>query len=410
MAWRDGKKNKAKLLLFTSSIILGIAALVAINSFRYSLKADIEAQAKELLGADFLVRGNHPPSDSLQVILDSLGGQTAQERSFSSMIFFPENGGTRLVNVRALEGDFPFYGTIETIPQEAAGEFKNGQSIIADQTLMIQYDARNSDTAQIGLLNFKITGQLIDAPGQSGISATVAPPVYMPLRFLKSTGLEQKGSRISYRYYFKFEEGRDIDAIVERLEQILKNEGMRYDTVEKRKRDLGGDFQNLAGFLNLVGFFALLLGSVGVASSVHLYVKEKMSSIAVLRCLGLKGNQAFFIFFIQIFSMGLIGSLVGATLGAFIQMYLPLAVKDFLPFDATFRFSALVTIEGIAAGLFVTILFALIPLLSARKVSPLKSIRAEYEPQSLARDPLTWILVLISAAFIFFFGYWQMGF
>jgi putative ABC transport system permease protein len=410
MAWRDARTNRFKLLLFTSSIILGIAALVAINSFRHSLKTDIESQAKELLGADFLVRGNHPPSDSLSFVLDSLGGMRAEERSFSSMIYFPENQGTRLVNVRALEGDFPFYGIIETVPPEAAVSFKAGQTIIADQTLMIQYDARNADTAQIGLLDFRIEGQLVQAPGQSGISATVAPPVYMPLAYLKETGLDKKGSRISYRYYFKFEEGRDIDAIVERLEPLLKNEGMRYDTVEKRKEDLGGDFQNLAGFLNLVGFFALLLGSVGVASSVHLYVKEKINHIAVLRCLGMKGNQSVLIFLIQILFMGLMGSLVGATLGALLQFYLPLAVKDFLPFEATFRFSLPVTLEGIGAGLVVTLLFALIPLLAVRKVSPLKTIRTEYEPQGFIKDPLTWFLILLIAAFIFFFGYWQMGF
>jgi putative ABC transport system permease protein len=326
------------------------------------------------------------------------------------MIYFPANQGTRLVNVRALKGDFPFYGILETNPSSAARDFRNGQTALADQTLMIQYDARNSDLAQIGEVEFSIAGQLIDAPGQSGISATVAPPVYIPLDYLEQTGLDQKGSRISYRYYFKFEPGRDIDAIVDRLEPILKNEGLRYDTVDKRKRDLGSDFQNLAGFLNLVGFFALLLGSVGVASSVHLYVKEKMNSIAVLRCLGLRGNQALLIFLIQIFTMGLAGSIVGAAIGAYIQYYLPIAVKDFLPFDATFRFSLAVTLEGIGAGLVVTFLFALIPLLSVRKVSPLKTIRSEYEPQGFIKDPITWVLMVLIAGFIFFFGYWQMGF
>ena len=32
MAWRDSRRNRGRLLLFVSSIILGIAALVAINS------------------------------------------------------------------------------------------------------------------------------------------------------------------------------------------------------------------------------------------------------------------------------------------------------------------------------------------------------------------------------------------
>ena len=33
MAWRDSRRSRQRLLLFMSAIVLGIAALVAINSF-----------------------------------------------------------------------------------------------------------------------------------------------------------------------------------------------------------------------------------------------------------------------------------------------------------------------------------------------------------------------------------------
>ena len=42
MAWRDSRRNRSRLFLFISSIILGIAALVAIYSFEYNLKKDID--------------------------------------------------------------------------------------------------------------------------------------------------------------------------------------------------------------------------------------------------------------------------------------------------------------------------------------------------------------------------------
>ena len=55
-ALRDSRKNRGRLLLFMSSIILGVAALVAINSFNYNLVADIDRQASTLLGADIAGR------------------------------------------------------------------------------------------------------------------------------------------------------------------------------------------------------------------------------------------------------------------------------------------------------------------------------------------------------------------
>ena len=80
MAWRDSRRSKARLLLFTSSIILGIAALVSINSFKANLQRDIEAQAKELLGADLLINGSQPMSDSLLARLDSVTTERSLER------------------------------------------------------------------------------------------------------------------------------------------------------------------------------------------------------------------------------------------------------------------------------------------------------------------------------------------
>ena len=41
MAWRDSRRSRARLLLFMASIILGIAALVGINSFGDNLARSI---------------------------------------------------------------------------------------------------------------------------------------------------------------------------------------------------------------------------------------------------------------------------------------------------------------------------------------------------------------------------------
>ena len=70
MAWRDSRRNLSRLLLFISSIVIGIAALVAINSFSENLQADIDAQAQTLLGADLKIESNQKLPDSLSIILE----------------------------------------------------------------------------------------------------------------------------------------------------------------------------------------------------------------------------------------------------------------------------------------------------------------------------------------------------
>jgi putative ABC transport system permease protein len=107
MAWRDSRKSRQRLLLFMSSIMLGIAALVAINSFAINLERSIDDQAKELLGADLVLNTNKPVSAEAQVLIDSIGRERSEEHSFASMVFFPKNSGTRLIQVKALKGNFP---------------------------------------------------------------------------------------------------------------------------------------------------------------------------------------------------------------------------------------------------------------------------------------------------------------
>ena len=235
MAWRDSRRNRSRLVLFISSIILGIAAMVAIYSLGDNMRKEIDDQAATLLGADLELRSNRKVSEDISRLVDSIGDRRSEERDFTSMIYFIKNGGTRLVQVRALSGDFPYYGSLETEPSTAAQSFRNKKSALVDQTLLLQYNAKAGDSIRLGTMNFVIEGSLISAPGQTGIAASVAPLVYIPLQYLEQTGLEQKGSRIGYTFFFKFDKAVDVNALVESIEPRLIKEGINYDTVESQR-------------------------------------------------------------------------------------------------------------------------------------------------------------------------------
>ncbi|WKN30227.1 FtsX-like permease family protein [Porifericola rhodea] len=408
MAWRDSRRNRSRLLLFVSSIVLGIAALVAINSFSDNLQQDIEGEAKALLGADLVVESRQPIPETVVQYFDSLGARRSQEVSFASMVLFPKNNGTRLVQVRALDGEYPYYGSIETDPVSASRDFRGVQKALADNTLMLQFDAEPGDSIKVGELSFLLEGRIHKVPGQPGITATVAPPVYIPMEYLEATGLLQKGSRLNYKLYLKFDEGVDVQTLLaEEIEPTLEKEELRYDDVEERKEEIGDTYQNLTGFLNLVAFVALLLGCIGVASAVHIYVREKILSVAILRCLGGKGKYGLGIFLIQIAIMGLLGSVLGAALGASIQFLLPEIFAGLLPVEVDVAISWSAIIQGILIGLIISILFALLPLIAVRKVSPLRTIRASHEEES-GQDPWQYLIISLVILFVGVFSYFQL--
>ena len=408
MAWRDSRKNRSRLFLFISAIVFGIAALVAIYAFKYNVQNDINGQAATLIGADLSISGNRPADASLKRMLDSLGDKRSQERSFASMAYFPKSKGTRLVQVRALQGDFPYYGTIETTPVQAGTSFKKGQMALVDKTLMLQFNAHVGDSIKIGNSLFLITGVLNRAPGQSGVVAGIAPVVYIPMRYLEQTGLLKIGSRINYNFYYKFTRPVNINRLTKKLDPVLDKAGMRYETIESRKENTGRNFGDLSRFLSLVGFVALLLGCVGVASAVHIYVREKIASIAIMRCLGVKASEAFLIYLIQIVGIGLIGSVTGAALGTAIQHLLPLIFKDFLPFTISVQISWMAIGQGILLGVIISILFALLPLISVRNISPLNTLRISFDDATFSRDPLRWLVYVLIVLFIIGFTFLQL--
>lgn len=409
MAWRDSRRSRSKLLLFTSSIAIGIAALVAINSFKRNLDEEIQLQAKALLGADLEVYSNRPFDQEQMSFIDSLGDERSSQTRFASMIYFPRTDGTRLVQVRGISGFYPYYGKIETEPYWAAGDLTNGPYALVDEKLMLQFNVELGDDILIGNLKFEIRGKLRNVPGQSGISTAVAPVVYISEGYLPQTGLIKKGSRITYSKFFKYSTEAQADEVVLANMGRFKSLGLNYETVEERKQDTSEAFENMSVFLNLAAFIALLLGSIGVAGAVHIYLKEKNQSVAILRCLGVKSKQAFYIYLYQVLFMGMIGSIAGTAIGLGLQYYLPQILGEVLPFSFEPKIFWMVIIEGILLGLIIALLFALLPLIRLGKVSPLQSIRAAFES---GKQVLSWEAMSVFgllALCLFGFAYYQIG-
>ena len=402
MAWRDAKASYKRLSLFMASIVLGIGAVVSIQSFGENLKTNIELQSKALMGADFIIDSRHAPNERVQSIIDSLGGADASEINFASMGLFPKNGGTKLIQVRGLEGGFPFYGDFETTPATAGESYQDSGSALVDATLMLQYDIKPGDSIKIGNVTLPIAGSLDAAPGNGGFANGIAPPVYIPYRFIEKTGLIQVGSRLEYQYYFVASEETDLVALNKKLDPILDAEEADMDTHIDSSQQLGQRYQNFGVFLNLVAFIALLLGCVGIASSVHIYVKEKLRSVAVLKCLGATRRQSFLIFLIQIMGMGFVGGLLGSLLGVILQELFPYVLSDMLPFDIETTIYPESVLIGILLGIFMSVMFALIPLLSTWYVSPLRVLRIE---ETTNKKSIKASLIVIGLILIFMYGF-----
>ena len=411
MAWRDSRASRRRLALVSLSVVLGIAALIGIASLGDNLKRTVELQTKSLLGSDLTVTSSKKLPDETMAYFDTLGGELAREVSLGSMVSFPTRGNTRWRGqVRALEGNFPFYGALVTEPANAMKKLSQGGYAVIEQTLLAQFGVQIGDEVKVGKATLKVVGALKEIPGEPAAVAMMSPRVYMSTASLAETELLKTTDRFArHRVHFKLPPERDVEALVKDLGEKFKRQRLRFETVEERKRQLGDALKDVFSFMSLVGFVALFLGAVGVASAMHVYVRQKILTVAMLRCVGASARTGFGIYLTQGACLGALGAVAGAALGLTVQLLLPVVLKDFLPFQVDFFISWPAVAKGMLAGWVICVLFTLLPLLEVRRVSPLLAIRSAQGEESSGSDPLRLALFFVIAAAVLGFAVLQTG-
>src|SRR5262245_51139932 len=360
-----------------SSISLGVAALVAIDSFAGNITRSVREQSRALIGGDivFTVRnGWTPATDSLLDEFAARGATITKQTAFASMAFAPRTNATRLAQVRAVGRAYPLYGTITTKPPGQWERLHDGRHVLLDPSLMIGLDARVGDTISLGYQTFEIIGALDQVPGDPGIAGAMAPRLFISEQHMASTRLLITGSRGEYDAYAKLPSGNP-DEMVKSLQPRLDTAQLRARTIRQQESNITEDITDMSNFLGLVGIIALLLGGVGVASGVNAWVMRKIDTVAILRCLGATTRQVMTIYLTQAMVMGFLGAAIGATLGVIIQFMLPGVLNDVLPVDVKVRLEPRAILMGMGLGLWIALAFALRPLIALRRVSPLQALR-----------------------------------
>ncbi|MEX0945324.1 MAG: FtsX-like permease family protein [Balneolaceae bacterium] len=397
LAFRDAKPQWRSLLLYTSSVIAGVAALVAILSFRNDVLLTVDDQSRELLGADIEIRSSQPFTDPIISFVDSIGGSTAEAVEFNSMVLFKNSGANRLSQIRAIEGSFPIYGSITTDPADAASRYQDEAFALVEQTAMNQFGASVGDSIRVGNIDLVIGGALINVPGEAAAFSLIGPRIYIDRALLDGSGLLDRGSRVTYKHYFEINSPEEIRSIVESIRPISRENRVRFETVESRKEDFEEVIDNLTKFLGLIGFIALLLGGLGVASAIYVYIKRKTAMVATLRCLGMTKEMILAAFAIQVAALGLFGALIGTGLGVFLQLYLPGLFTDLLPFEIVQSLSFQAISLGLFTGVLISILFSMLPLAAISTISPLLTLRnSDFSPISTLSKKVKIVTAVIS--------------
>jgi putative ABC transport system permease protein len=405
LAWREARSSYKKFLFLIAVIAIGVGSLTGLKGFSEALNHSISRSAKDLIAADIAVRFRSPASqketDSLET-LTQYGAQVSRTTETLSMVSVQRSSNPILSEVRAVDPkSYPFYGAVEMEPPASLSQVLSDDAAIVSRDLLTRTGSEPGDELQIGSGRYRIAAILKSEPDRIAFGVNLGPRILITRKGLDHSGLIQFGSRASESFLFRLpEKGLSLDAARKIIAATITR---RIQIVDSRNPNpsVSRGLERATGFLSLIGLLALLLGGIGVSTTIHAYLRQKLDSIAVLKCLGGRSRQIIRVYAVQGAAIGVLGSALGVFIGYFVQLVFPGLLKGWITLPTNLALAPGAALQGFCAGLFITLLFLFPPLLTIRKISPIQVFLREMPEtrystfKRLRHDPLPLIVSML---------------
>ena len=384
MAARETRASWRRLLFFFVCIAVGVAAIVAMRSVIGNVRDVFRVEAKALLGGDLVLSTNRGWTPEVRATIDrrlaEVGPTTRTETTETPTMVRPADPSkpvAKMGELRAVESTFPLYGTV-VLQGDAVYSYdllKNHGTIVRPE-LLTTLGVNVGDGIRIGLATFTIRGVIVKEPGRAGFA--LGPRILIAADDLASTGLLNVGSRAQRTIIVKSPDER-VQSLRDTLRRDLRDDFVNVRSYRSTEDQIGQDFDRAENYLSLVGLVIVILGGIAVSSVTRVFIQQKIRSIAVLKCLGARSSQVIAVYVLQVISLGLAGSLLGVALARAAVAAIPWFIGPTTSILADVHYGVGVgpALQGIGIGVFVSLLFSVVPLLQVRLIKPSLLLRDE---------------------------------
>jgi putative ABC transport system permease protein len=419
MAWRETRGAWRHFLYFFACIAIGVGALVGVSLFSTNVERAVTKEARGLLGGDLEIRLTHPLSLAGQAVLDSLNGRDMAFTHVSELVAMAARASfgsavtqsTQIIELKAVESMYPLYGAIRLDPAQSLDVLLHpderrcgGHSCfgaVVQESLLIRMGLSVGDQLKIGQAMFLITGIVRTEPDRMANAFILGPRVMIAQEGLRAAELIKPGSRVRERYLVKMSPDMPLEPLLSELRDRLATDSARVSSYRTAQSQLRQFLDQLSRYLGLIGLTALFIGGLGVGTSIHAFLRDKLRTIAILKSVGADSATVVSTYVVQAIFLGCVGSLAGILLGIALQRGLPplmaaLFVSDLLEqlgVSSELSWSSIWPLmKGATLGLLSTLLFTLWPLLKIRDIHPGAIFRRDAEQATVEQEtpPSQW--------------------
>ena len=400
MAWREMRASKGRFLFVVLAVAVGVASLTGVRGFSRAFRRMLLADARTLMAGDMSLRVFALPSPGQLAVLQRLehrGVRRTWVTETITMAVSAEVPDPLLTQLKAVDPSvYPFYGKLRTEPAAAL----DADSAWVSEDLLVRLKTRVGEDLRIGGQPFRIAAVLVSEPDRMTGSLNIGPRVMITRAGLDRTGLMGVGSRAAQRYLFRLP---PRGPGVEQVRRVLKRTFPEATIADFRETHpvITRGLNRATTFLSLVSLIALIVGALGVGTAMHAHIRQKMDTIAVLKCLGARSAQVMRIFLVQTVLLGLAGGALGVVLGVLVARAFPSLIATYFPQTPQLGWDWLPAAQGLGIGLLATLLFSAPPLMAVRRVRPLVILRRDIQGTGMR---ISWPAAAASAAIVLGIG------
>jgi len=403
MAWREIRGSWRQFVFFLACLAVGVGAVVGIELFATNVETLILRDARSLLGGDLEIRAAHQLSESGRETLDAFRERDVEVTHVRELVGMaavplaertPEAGvqATQLVELKAVEELYPLYGSVELTPQqplhsslapvETSCPARACFGAVVQESLLISLGIQLHDHVKIGQAWFAVTGILVKEPDRVASAFSLGPRVLISRQGLHATDLVKPGSRIRERYLLRVPEALALGPLRGELQGRLSPEGAHVSSYRDAQPRIRRFLDQLTTYLGLIGLTSLFVGGIGIACTIHGFMRHKLTTVAILKTLGADAGLLMRVYLLQSLFMGCLGSIGGVALGVGLQRLLPEFLRELIPLAVGSQVTALPLGKGLLVGVVTTLCFTIWPLLAIREIPPALVFRREVEQHS----------------------------
>lgn len=374
LARREMRSGLSGFRVFIACLALGVGAIAAILSFSRAINEGLRADAREIMGGDVAVSVLFREATPEQLTFLGERGELVRwidSRAMARPV--KTDGHATLVQLKAVESAYPLYGKVELQgggSLDAALAKRDGVwGAAVEEAALRRMNIGIGDRARLGEATVEIRAIIAREPDRGlNAFASLGPRLMVAFPALAETGLAQPGSLLNWEYRLRLPAGRSDVEVVDAVHARFPSAGWKVTGLA----DAGGSIRfwltRLTQFISLIGLAALLVGGVGVGNAISSFLTTRLRTIATMKCMGAPENLVFATYFLQLAALALLGIAIGVALGAALPFLAQAVIADVLPVRA--RVGLYLRPLAIAAmfGVMVSFLFALLPLLQARRI------------------------------------------